>query len=101
MNEQLAVEKLVMEIREYARGRASDVARGAETPQLAALMLQKYGLGVVRAVGIIFESPRAADPVMSVLDEETVKIDPEWRQHDRQRWESRPADLSIDSQTLR
>lgn len=95
MDAKRAVESLVREVREYAAGRASDVARGAETPRLAALLLQKYGLGVAKAVAVIYDSPRVADLVVAVLGEETAKIDPDWREHDRERWDARPADVAI------
>lgn len=87
------VKRLVQQVRQYAAGRASDVARGAETPRLAALLLQKYGLGVVDAVAAIYDTPRAADPISKVVDEETAKIDPLWREHNRERWAARPADV--------
>jgi len=93
MDEQMAIEQLVRQVRDYASGRAKDVARGAETPRLAALLVQKYGRGVVDAVAVIFDSPRAADPISKVVDEETAKIDPLWREHDRERWAGRPADV--------
>jgi hypothetical protein len=93
MNEQTAVEQLTGKVKLYATGRARDVARGAETAQLAALLLQKYGLGIVEAVSTIFESPRAADPIFRVLEEETAKIDPQWREHAQARWGARPADV--------
>jgi hypothetical protein len=93
MEEQLAVEQLVHKVREYASERAKDVARGAETPRLAALLVQKYGRGVVDAVGVIFDSLRAADPISKAVDEEAAKIDPLWREHDRERWGGRPADV--------
>lgn len=93
MDEQLVIERLVRQVREYASGRASDVARGAETPRLAALLVQKYGRGVVDAVIAVFDSARAADPIASIVDDETAKIDPLWREHDRERWNGRPADV--------
>lgn len=93
MDEQVAVERLVQRVRDYASGRASDVVRGAETPRLAALLLQKYGLGVVDAVAVVFDTPRAADPISKVLDEETSKIDPRWREHNQERWAGHPADV--------
>lgn len=97
MDEQVAVERLVGQVKDYANGRAKDVARGAETPRLAALLVQKYGRGVVDAVSAIFGSPRAADPVWKAVDEETEKIDPLWREHDRERWKGRPADVVANS----
>lgn len=93
MDKQVAVERLVGLVKDYANGRAKDVARGAETPRLAALLVQKYGRGIVDAVGIIFDSPRAVDPISKVVDDETAKIDPLWREHDRERWAGRPADV--------
>ena len=93
IDEQAAVGQLVQQVNEYARGRESDVARGAETPRLAALLPQKYGRGVCDAISTIFGSPRAADPVSKAVDEATERIDPDWRQHDRERWAGRPADV--------
>lgn len=93
MDEQIAVERLVQQVKNYASGRAKDVARGAETPRLAALLVQKYGRGVIDAVATIFDSPRAADPISEIVDDETAKIDPLWRDHDKERWAGRPADV--------
>ncbi|HBQ6954514.1 TPA: hypothetical protein L8O79_001759 [Klebsiella pneumoniae] len=70
-----------------------DVARGAETPRLAALLVQKYGKGVVDALAVVFDSARSADPVMAVVDEEVSRIDPLWQEHNRERWAGRPADV--------
>ncbi|WP_433947018.1 hypothetical protein [Paenibacillus sp. SN-8-1] len=95
MDENLAIDSLVLKVKEYADGRAKDVERGAETPRLAALLLQKYGLGVIEAVSMIYDTPRAADPISKVLDEETTKINPQWREHDRERWTGRPADITL------
>lgn len=94
MNEKVVIKRLVQQVKDYANGRAECVARGAETPRLAALLLQKYGLGVVDTVTVIYDTPRAADPIFQVLDEETTKIDPQWRTHELQRWKGRPADVS-------
>ncbi|WP_426197193.1 hypothetical protein [Massilia sp. DWR3-1-1] len=93
MNEQLAVSELVEKVREYARGRHSNVERGAETPELAALLLQKYGTGIVDAVATIFGTPRAADPISRVVDEETEHLDFDWRVHAQARWAGRPAEI--------
>jgi len=83
MDEKIAVDALVRRVKDYARGRAQNVSRGAETPHLAALLLQKYGMGVIEAVSVIFDTPRAADPITQVLDQETAKIDPQWREHNK------------------
>jgi len=94
VDEKIAIDSLALKVKDYANGRAKDVERGAETPRLAALLLQKYGLGVIDTVSLIFGTPRAADPISHVLDIETAKIDPQWREHNRERWAGRPADLS-------
>lgn len=93
MNDIISIDKLTQKIKDYARGRSQDVARGAETPRLAALLLQKYGLGLLDAAAVIYDNPRMADPISLVLDEETAKIDPQWREHNQERWAGRPADV--------
>ncbi|WP_406625378.1 hypothetical protein [Acidovorax sp. SDU_ACID1] len=95
MDEEQAARQLARQVKAYAEGRAKDVARGAETPRLAALLLQKYGRGVADAVATIYDSPRAADAINRMLDEETARIDPDWRGHDRERWGGRPADVVV------
>lgn len=95
MDEKIVIDKLVQKVIEYANSRKKDVVRGAETPRLAALLLQKYGVGVIDAVSILFDSPRVADPIYQVLDEETAKIDPQWQEHMKERWAGRPADIIV------
>ena len=95
MDEQTAVSLLTEKVREYAQARQQDVARGAERPRLAALLVQKYGRGIVDAVALLYDSPRVADPISRVIDEETAIIDPDWRENDRLRWAAKPADLAL------
>jgi hypothetical protein len=92
MQNEKVVSDLTDKIREYAAGRAKDVARGAETPWRAALPLQKYGLGLLHGARIALGCSALS---AAVLDEETAKIDPEWREHNKQRWEARPAGISV------
>ncbi|HFK1747742.1 TPA: hypothetical protein ACGX4N_004606 [Bacillus cereus] len=66
MEQKIIIEMLIKKIREYANGRRNDVARGAETPRLAAHLLEKYGIGMIDAVSTIYEPPRAADDVFKV-----------------------------------
>lgn len=68
---------------------------GGERPRLAALLVQKYGRGIVDAVTLLYDSSRAADPISRVVDEETAIIDPDWRENDRLRRVSKPADLAL------
>lgn len=92
MQNEKVISDLTEKIREYAAGRAKDVARGTETPWLAALLLQKYGLGLLHGATIALGGSAFS---AAVLDEETAKIDPEWREHNKQRWEARPAGISV------
>ena len=94
MNEKTRIEQqLIAEIKEYARGRALAVARGAEAQHLAAFALHEHGSGIAQAVAIIYGSPREADAITRVVQEETERIDPDWRENARLRWQSRPADI--------
>ncbi|ONG73305.1 hypothetical protein BKK44_08300 [Bacillus cereus] len=96
MESEFAINRLVQKVKEYADGRSESVSRGAETPRLAALLLQKYGLGIADAIATIYDTPRAADPIFQILDEETMKIDPQWKEHNQVRWTSKPADIAVD-----
>lgn len=94
-DKEIIIEKLILKIKEYAKGRKSNVIRGAETPILAALLLQKYGIGIIEATAIIYDSPRITDQLYRILDEEVFQIDPDWEEHGRKRWEKRPANLNF------
>lgn len=95
MEKAIIVEKMIQQIRQHAKDRAKSVARGAETPHLAGLLLQKYGQGVIDTINAIYSSPRASDEIYKILDAETAKIDPEWKLHNKQRWSGHPADICI------
>ncbi len=96
MTEDRLIESMTELVREHARARAKDVARGAETPRLAALMLQKYGAGIVDAAATILDSAGAVRPISEVLDIEVARLDPLWRENNTARWAAKPADLAID-----
>lgn len=85
-------DEILAVIREYAAARAKDVARGAETPALAGLLVQKFGLGAAELSRCLGKF-RMADRICMIVDEEVSKIDPDWRSHARERWNMRPADV--------
>lgn len=86
-----AIERDVMaDIRQYAQSRANDVARGAETPELAALLVDKYCEGMAKALYIAgFDSAVRAEG-----DRLAREIDPEFDAHREARWAARPASLT-------
>ncbi|WP_242298585.1 hypothetical protein [Bacillus cereus group sp. BfR-BA-01382] len=95
MKNAIIIEKMIQQIRQHAKERAKCVLRGAETPHLSGLLLQKYGCGVIDTINELYSTPRASDEIYKVLDAETVKIDPEWKLHNKQRWSGHPADICI------
>ncbi|MDN8102610.1 hypothetical protein [Burkholderia multivorans] len=87
------VGRLIAEVRDYAQGRKSDIARGAESPALASLMVEKFGYGLMKAADVL----ALADShlLTAEVDRLVVEIDPQHRKHQQYRWDSRPAGLSI------
>jgi hypothetical protein len=87
------INALIEEIQRYAGNRRSGVARGVETPALAALMLEKFGEGIAKAVHLLgLEEAGKLDREIARLVRE---IDPQYPTHLQFRFEARPAGLSI------
>ena len=57
---------LIEEIQRYAGKRVHDVTRGAETPALAALMVEKFGEGLVQVPRLCYREGRARRPGITV-----------------------------------
>jgi hypothetical protein len=72
------VGRLIEELRQYADGRTSDVRRGAETPALASLMVEKFGYGLSKAAVSLGVSDSAL--LTAEVDRLVVEIDPDHRQ---------------------
>jgi hypothetical protein len=87
------VGRMISEIEQYAVGRKSDIDRGAETPALASLMVEKYGYGLMKAADLLGLAD--AQLLAATVDRLVVEIDPQFRKRQQYRWESRPAGLSI------
>lgn len=83
--------QVIGEIQGYAESRRSDVARGAETPELAALLVEKYGEGLARALHIAGLDSQ----VHREVDRLVREIDPAFEQNKNARWAARPAGVSI------
>ena len=84
---------LIEEIRRYAGNRAQDVTRGAETPALAALMVEKFGEGLVKAGYLL--GLECSDELKHEIDRLVREIDVKYPTHLQYRFEARPAGLAI------
>ncbi|KQR78563.1 hypothetical protein ASG35_09085 [Burkholderia sp. Leaf177] len=96
MTDELGV--LIDEIQRYACARVHDVQRGAETPALAALMVEKFGEGLMKA-GYLLKVERI-DALRQEIDRLVRKIDARYPTHLQYRFEARPAGLAINGTAL-
>lgn len=79
------------EVRRYAASRRENVERGSETRCLAALLVEKYGEGIVKA----FEIAGIDSTLRSEIDRVVRELDPEFERNRQFRWAARPAGISI------
>ncbi|WP_156894842.1 hypothetical protein [Janthinobacterium sp. 1_2014MBL_MicDiv] len=80
----------------YTESRKYEVARGAETPELPALLLQKYGYGLADSAIIVASLLECPKPdLVSDVDQLVTSIDPDWRAHQQRRFDARPAALVL------
>ncbi|SRR6266700_259596 len=85
-------QRLLAEFRDYVQSRRNDVARGAETPELAALIAEKYGYGLAKAAQLLdFDS----GSLMAEVDRLLAEIDPDIVANRKKRWAARPAGLLL------
>jgi hypothetical protein len=87
-------EDLLRELKTYADGRKQDVKRGAETPELAALLVEKYAWGVASALKVL-EFP--ARNFIVEADRLVLEIDPKFMENKHRRWAARPAGLMLEA----
>ena len=87
-----AIERDVIEdVRMYAQRRAKDVTRGAETAELAALLVDKYCAGMASAMRIA-----GLDSVVRAEGDRLVReMDQEFEAHQEARWPARLASLNL------
>lgn len=89
-------ERVLAELRRYAANRLKDVARGAETRELAGLLVEKYGYGLAKALAIAREL--AGSPATDLgreIESIVREVDPEAAEHRSRRWDAAPAGLSL------
>jgi hypothetical protein len=87
-----AIERDVIEdIHRYAQGHVKDVMRGAQTPELAALLVDKFCEGMASALRIA-----GLDSVVRAAGDRLVhEIDPQFEAHLRARWAARSLSLNF------
>jgi hypothetical protein len=90
-----AIERdVIADIRMYARSRATYVMWGAETPELAALLIDKYCQGMASALHIA-----GLDSVVRAVGDRLVReMDPQFEAHVEARQAARPASLNFIAQ---
>lgn len=85
-----AIERdVIADIRSYAQSRKRDVDRGAESPALAATLVEKYGEGLAKALAIVGVDSQ----VQRETDRLVREIDANFEANKAARWEARPAML--------
>ena len=86
------VEKLRMIalIQAYANSRLQAVQDGLEAPHFAALLVEKYSQGIIDAAELFLDARK----LYELVDQETEKIDPDFRNHTAERYRSF-ADISL------
>ena len=91
---QLLHDRVKANLKSYAESRKKDVARGAETPELAGLLVQKYGYGLAQALDLAADlADHPAPGLMAEVDRLVAEIDPDWRANQVRRFEARPASI--------
>lgn len=83
---------------DYTLRRQQAVQAGHETADLAGVLVQHYGYGMVETVRALLGSDgeRVATPLLAAVDQAVAHLDPDWAQHATQRWAARPARLVYD-----
>lgn len=95
---QYLLDKCSRDLAEYAEGRQIAVNTGRETPELAALLVQKYGYGMLAVLNHLAEvedGPRIGDDLN--VDSAVASINPDWRDSDKRRWASKSVGLLLNT----
>lgn len=74
--------RLLNELRNYAENQKRNVAQGAQTPEVAALLLEKYGYGLAKAIQLA-DLPQIN--LIEYVHQLTLEIDPHFLDRNWQR----------------
>jgi hypothetical protein len=80
---------------DYTVRRQQAVQAGHETADLAGVLVQQYGYGLVEAVRALVGSDGevVATLLLAAVEQAVAHLDPDWTYHETQRWAARPARL--------
>ncbi|MDD3294899.1 MAG: hypothetical protein PHG20_09475 [Geobacteraceae bacterium] len=93
-NERL-IECCNQSLADYAEGRKKEVERGRETPEFAALLVQKYAYGMARVLSIL-SGVEDSPPLRGFrINEPVASIDPDWDENANRRWSAKKVGLTF------
>jgi hypothetical protein len=83
---------------DYTLRRQQAVQAGHETADLAGVLVQHVGSGMVEAVRALLgpDGERVAMRLLAAVDQAVAHLDPDWKPHAIQRWAAQPARLASD-----
>lgn len=95
------VDRAIADLSGFAVSRQNDVARGAETPALAGLLVEKYAAGMAAALRCLDDiAPADLKPFQQAADSLVAEIDPSATENRKARWAARPAALTCEMSKL-
>lgn len=82
---------VAVEFRQVAASRRASVARGSETPQFSATLLDQYGTALAKALSLT----GIRSNLQHEVDAAVREIDPDFEANRRARWAAKPASMSL------
>jgi hypothetical protein len=64
-------------------------------PRLAVAFIQKYGRGMADALSSVYGTAIAGESIIKITEGKLSLIDPDWSEHNKDRFRARPADLKL------
>lgn len=80
------IDRCKRELADYASGRKAEVDKGRETPEFAALLVQKFGNGMLAVLKHLADVEDTPSVGALDVDEAVASINPEWAAADQRRW---------------
>jgi hypothetical protein len=93
MNSEMVLESFINALKEYSSGRLDAVRKGLESMELSALLLEKYGYGIIKAAQILEISD--SNRLYKELDKLLLSIDPNVKENRKKRYSTAPTELKF------